>query len=337
MRGSKSKGRNIAMVVASAAIIAGIVLTATFWSPPWSSNLENEEPASASESNGIGEGDTPAQIAEETPGKSGSTVNPRDLLKDSGTKRSATDVEPSQAEADSAPASSEIVHKVLSAVESNNSAEGYEAYLYLKQCQGVAFTNAELDKRYAAVDSARSDPDTPLQAVDAFEATLESQNQMREQCRELYERKDEIDKRLEKKADEGKEVARFLYAMWSPNDQLGTMVGGELLWEYEATAFNYTLANLQEGHPLGLYAMGLSYSQAGYFTPQRFSLGSAFLLATKLCVSDQFDVQALVDQNSEVTAVYSNFSQVASEKLILATASRLYESYCAKSISNNAK
>jgi hypothetical protein len=91
--------------------------------------------------------------------------------------------------------------------------------------------------------------------------------------------------RLEEQARNGSITARFLYAMWLPDQNENTQAGLIEWITYQSLAWDFTWANIREGEPLGLLAYGRSLEQSGtiYFTPRHYSYGPALILASQKC------------------------------------------------------
>jgi hypothetical protein len=89
-------------------------------------------------------------------------------------------------------------------------------------------------------------------------------------------------------AQSGLPSARYLYAVWPP-DQGGLIAVDTLeMLEYQSLALEYTWMNMQERNPLGLLAMAQSYSSRRWplFTPANPIQGQAFTLAAMKCGID---------------------------------------------------
>jgi len=91
--------------------------------------------------------------------------------------------------------------------------------------------------------------------------------------------------RLEELAKSGSVTARFLYAMWVPDQNVSNTMNLMEWLTYQGLAWDFTWANIREGEPLGLLAYGRSLEQSGsiYFTPRHFNFGPAFILAAQKC------------------------------------------------------
>ena len=91
--------------------------------------------------------------------------------------------------------------------------------------------------------------------------------------------------RLARMAESGSVSARFLYAMWPPNQE--KTAGDQLIaWlEYTSNAMDFTWQNISEHEPLGLLAFGqsLEAGRTNYFTIKNHNYGQAFVLAAEKC------------------------------------------------------
>jgi len=96
---------------------------------------------------------------------------------------------------------------------------------------------------------------------------------------------DDMRKRLEEEAKNGSVTARFLYAMWLPEQRQSNQANLIEWITYQGLAWDFTWANIREGEPLGLLAYGRSLEHSGspYFTPRHYNYGPAFILASKKC------------------------------------------------------
>ena len=89
-------------------------------------------------------------------------------------------------------------------------------------------------------------------------------------------------------AETGLPSARYLYAVWPPNQDSFLEVDTLAMLEYQSLALEYTWLNMQERNPLGLLAMAQSYSarRPSMFTPSNGVQGQVFLLASMKCGVD---------------------------------------------------
>ena len=91
--------------------------------------------------------------------------------------------------------------------------------------------------------------------------------------------------RLDRLAESGNVSARYLYAMWPPNQEK-TARNQLIAWlEYTSKAMDFTWKNISEREPLGLLAFGQSLEAptALYFTVRNPVYGQAFILAAEKC------------------------------------------------------
>ena len=97
-------------------------------------------------------------------------------------------------------------------------------------------------------------------------------SQWHEQCeraRSLFNH--DLRRRLEKLAQNGHVMARYLYASWKPSMTIDSGVFERTTrWHLNATDFSY--ANLEEGELAGMIAIGESYIYGG-FTSHNLRLG----------------------------------------------------------------
>jgi hypothetical protein len=231
-----------------------------------------------------------------------------------------------------------MIDAVQTALSSQDPKVAFDAYLALQRCRDVPLSPEALQNRFAAVDRAQEDPSFNLDSMIAIRDNLAAQQQVQSECVGLLsEKSGELGRKLEDQARAGNQMARFLYAMWAPNDELSLLLGSELLIEFETNALAFTLSNLDEGSALGLLALGLSYSTGDYFTPQHLSLGSALLIASNLCSGGVFLIEPQLGMNSTVLNAKSSFSAVASEELLLEQSTKFYEAHCAQSLSRSVR
>jgi hypothetical protein len=89
-------------------------------------------------------------------------------------------------------------------------------------------------------------------------------------------------------AEAGVPSARYLYAVWPPNQDSFLDVDVLELLEYQSLALDYTWLNMQERNPLGLLAMSQSYGarRPSMFTPGNGIQSQVFLLASMKCGVD---------------------------------------------------
>ena len=92
---------------------------------------------------------------------------------------------------------------------------------------------------------------------------------------------DQLRRELELLARDGHVMARYLYAIWIPDDALEEQaLENYLQWQMNATEFSY--ANILSGEPVGFLAFGQSYFEA-WFTPQNTRLATLMLFAAHRC------------------------------------------------------
>lgn len=94
---------------------------------------------------------------------------------------------------------------------------------------------------------------------------------------------DRILNRVENEAENGSAIAKFLYAMWTPNDRESFVIGLDATAQYERKARRFTSELRYDNAQLWLLSLGLSYSSGKNFTPMRTSFGTTYLLAAKFC------------------------------------------------------
>lgn len=228
--------------------------------------------------------------------------------------------------------------KVKLAVKSRDVKLAVDAFMQFGGCRKVVFTDSGMERRNKILGSAYENMVMSTNSPISYDEIISSQDQMRTDCETLNRDKIEfLDRELADEANNGNQIARFIYAMWSPNDEFGLQLGEEWIMEYEVTALEFTLENLNEGHPLGLYALGLSYSTGEYFTSQRVSLGSAMLIASNMCSGGQFNIDSQLGLNGLVLRAKAKLHPVATEELMLERSTQMYEAYCDRSITNTTK
>lgn len=86
-------------------------------------------------------------------------------------------------------------------------------------------------------------------------------------------------------AESGLPSARYLYAVWPPEQGSPLSIDSLAMLEYQSLALEYTWLNLQQRDPLGILAMAQSYSARplSFFTPSNPVQGQVFLLAAMKC------------------------------------------------------
>lgn len=86
-------------------------------------------------------------------------------------------------------------------------------------------------------------------------------------------------------AESGLPSARYLYAVWPPDQGSPFSADTLEMLEYQSLALEYTWLNLQQRDPLGLLAMAQSYGarRQSFFTPTNPLQGQVFRLAAMRC------------------------------------------------------
>jgi hypothetical protein len=120
-------------------------------------------------------------------------------------------------------------------------------------------------------------------SFEEFESTLWTEF---DQCRSIQSLfNDDLRERLQHLAENGNVTARYLHAMWPPEQ--GSIDSEETLQvlEYQNRALEYTWLNIDESEPLGVLAFAQSFGAGspGLFTPRNFVQNEIFLLAAKKC------------------------------------------------------
>lgn len=122
-----------------------------------------------------------------------------------------------------------------------------------------------------------------FKSFEEFESTLWAEF---DQCRSIQNLfNDDLRERLQLLAENGNAIARYLYAMWPPEQGgIGSRETLEVL-EYQNRALEYTWLNIDERESLGVLAFGQSFGAAtpGLFTPYNYVQNEIFLLAAKKC------------------------------------------------------
>lgn len=110
-----------------------------------------------------------------------------------------------------------------------------------------------------------------------------------DECQSSKEVLDEsLYEQVRRLAESGWPSARYLFAVWPPDQDSPLAVDVLELLEYQSLALEFTWQNMQEREPLGLLAMSQSYSsrRSPMFTPVNGLQGQAFLLASMKCGID---------------------------------------------------
>lgn len=213
----------------------------------------------------------------------------------------------------------------------------YQAYNAILRCNWMPETDEEWQQYIDQLERDRKNPDVPLQAIGVMERSLERALARREDCTALRSvATASFFEQLLERAENGDPVARFLYAMWPPTDSSSYYMESEALLTYYAIALELTHANLEEGHPLGLLALGLSHHHGRYFAPSGFMGEIAYFIAAELCSGGKFQLQDLVNAGLEfLEAGYA--PQYPSAEQVMETGIRLHDDYCATSMANSAE
>ena len=225
--------------------------------------------------------------------------------------------------------------RIGQALDSQDPEVAVAAYRMINRCRSVAFSAEDIEHQYDALDQLREMPNLTPESEAQIEQGIAQQDADRRDCLALREREPDLrEGTLFERAAEGDPVARFLYAMWRPDDPSSLQNDAQSPLEYEAAALEFTLGNLADGHSLGLLALGISYSWGEYFTPARRSLGSAYLLASSLCSGGIFSESSALEMNAAVRENQVLALRQAGERQIAELGARLYETHCAESLTN---
>jgi hypothetical protein len=156
-------------------------------------------------------------------------------------------------------------------------------------------------------------------------------NQRFQECMYTREESDRVlDESIREQAERGNPFARFIYSMWAFNDADSLAMGSNVLANFEARALDFTLANINDGHYLGLLAMGLSYFNGTNFTTKRWSLAAAYLMASTLCGTDSrlVDQPLAVIHQFQTTLVTQLAQEEVSTKMENLAALEIYDESC---------
>jgi len=90
---------------------------------------------------------------------------------------------------------------------------------------------------------------------------------------------------VQRLAETGLPSARYLYAIWPPDQDSLIAMDTLELFEYQSLALEYTWMNMQQRDPLGLLAMSQSYgaNRPSMFTPRNPIQAQVFRLASMKC------------------------------------------------------
>ena len=132
---------------------------------------------------------------------------------------------------------------------------------------------------------------------------------------------EDLRSRIKIQAKNGHVIARYIYAMWSPSRWLPTRINAipGIIFErldYESLALEFTWLNIDEGEPLGLFALGQSYLRIAHFTPFHMATGYAFLSAARTCGLSNTWVDSMIDNLGD------------SSEQIQAVSSEIVETFC---------
>lgn len=164
-------------------------------------------------------------------------------------------------------------------------------------CRRLAGSEDQLQQRLDRMAQfAARNPDAPLmpgrggsveyKSFEELEADMWAQF---DRCQLAQEVLDEsLYEQVSRLAESGLPSARYLYAVWPP-DQGGLIAVDTLeMLEYQSLALEYTWLNMRERDPLGMLAMAQSYGSRRWplFTPANRVQGLAFTLAAMKCGID---------------------------------------------------
>jgi hypothetical protein len=170
----------------------------------------------------------------------------------------------------------------------------------INQCGRGMGSEAQVQARLdRAAEIIARNPDAPIrssrgggggsveyQSVEDMEADLWAQF---DGCRVVKDVMDEtLYEQVSRLAETGVPSARYLYAVWPPDQDSLLEVDSLELLEYQSLALEYTWMNMQARNPLGLLAMSQSYSanRPAMFTPRNGIQSQVFRLASMKCGID---------------------------------------------------
>jgi hypothetical protein len=224
-----------------------------------------------------------------------------------------------------------MTDRVRETLDSSELGSAYPVYLALSQCRNLIKYDPTWDKARNEFQRLQANPGTPPGHRIRLEIRDVSFDQMHEECHRLHESRDRIlESEIATKARRGDPYARFVYAMWPPHEDASITSNLDENLTYEANALNFTLENLAAGHPLGLLALGLSYSKVDYFTPYRSSLGIALLIAAQICSNGDFQIDHEIELYFQLPSY--KFANRPSHEQVLEAGTRLHDIHCATSI-----
>lgn len=232
-----------------------------------------------------------------------------------------------------APTRISVLDRVQSAVQGQELESAYPASLSLAECRSLPRSDPTWDEARGAALSSEEFLNSAVGRHVVLQREIRdvSFEQMHAECGALNKRRSQSEfEAISTKAQNGDPFARFIYAMWPPTDEASLAVGVEESLAYEYSALDFTLENLEEGHPLGLLALGLSYSQGHYFTPWRRSLGVSLLVAAQLCSGNTFQVDHQIELYLQ--SPKHHVTNYPSNEQVLELGAKLHDRYCATSI-----
>jgi len=236
-------------------------------------------------------------------------------------------------DSDEEPSATETVNSVL---KSRDLEQAFLAFRSIQQCRHAPITDQDLQHHLTKIERLRNDPEHGWELSQHLQGAEERKLVLLEECRALMRLRDQIwASELFDRAASGDEFARFIYAMWAPRQRTTLETSTEQLLAYESMALEFTMQNLEEGHPLGLLAFGLSYQQGQYFTPSRHVLGNAYLVAAELCSNGQFGLQGMLDSLLASMEEHQFGASPVSTEEVLVAGTRLHDAHCATSITNS--
>lgn len=155
----------------------------------------------------------------------------------------------------------------------------------LRRCQGVPKTDHDIDleiidqiARTNLMRDSNPDRDYPTD-VSIRERQLNRYHLCRQKTGIFT---DQLREKLDRLAQEGNVVARYLYATWRP-DNITDPNYVLTLQEWTLKANEYSFLNMEQGEVAGLMAFGAAYTHAQLFTGGDTVLGHSFILAAYIC------------------------------------------------------
>ena len=168
--------------------------------------------------------------------------------------------------------------------------DAIEYYGKFNSCQNSEKLLLFVDKQSSNLETANKKAGIDFD-IGSSEDALTNADDKYQECQQYFGKSD-TDKGLSteglldytgREAQKGNTFARFLYAMWTPTDDISFYMGDEFIRDFEEQAKEFTSYNKNDDPKLWLLAMGLSYSTGLNFTPLRHSMGSTYLLAAQMC------------------------------------------------------